>query len=528
MVKSSAPAAGSAVHWPAVYAAIAVGLAVVLGLGGLLAWSVWLAPEGPAPEPVAQAAPQADVPASDIDLPFDEPEPRPAPRVVVAAPAPPPVPPPPEPEPVSPSAEEAAPAPVPAAEPAPVSVPAPVVRKAPPVVLRPAVKRSLRGLGGLDRRTEEGLLEELERMPELRFDSTPGTAARVRTEAHAAHKKGGKRELIHPAVAVLKSRADLRGLPVLEGSACLTGPAEAKVLETASRTLRRSRGRVFFRAGEGHEYWRMEPPDHFSSAVRKSARAKDEGGSRALVQLLQADNETVRLALVEGLSGRKGGAASKALAERAVFDLSPGVRAAAVKALEGRPREEARPTFLAALRYPWPPAAAHAAEALVALDDHGAAGDLKRLLRLADPDQPSLNPAGEAVVREVVRVNHLSNCMMCHAPSFERSDRVRGLVPEPGKPLREVYYEAMRGDFVRADVTYLRQDFSVMHRLEGAVIWPQWQRYDYLVRARVATPAEAAALRAAGAREAGGPYREAVLFALRYLEAPRPKAGPRK
>ena len=75
--------------------------------------------------------------------------------------------------------------------------------------------------------------------------------------------------------------------------------------------------------------------------------------------------------------------------QRAVFDLSPDVREAAVKALRARRNSEYRPVLLGALRYPWAPAADHAAEALVALEDRGAAGQLVRLLDEPDPALPT-------------------------------------------------------------------------------------------------------------------------------------------
>src|SRR5262249_24106573 len=97
-------------------------------------------------------------------------------------------------------------------------------------------------------------------------------------------------------------------------------------------------------------------------------------------------------------------------------------------------------------------------------------------------------------VREVVRVNHLHNCLMCHAPATTANDPVRGLVPDPTQPLpppnSTPYYEGRNGIFVRADVTYLRQDFSVPQPVDHAAIWPVHQRFDYVVRYRYPTDEE--------------------------------------
>jgi hypothetical protein len=127
----------------------------------------------------------------------------------------------------------------------------------------------------------------------------------------------------------------------------------------------------------------------------------------------------------------------------------------------------------------------------------------------------------------VVRINHLGNCLMCHAPSLDRTDLVRGAVPTPGRPLpapatTPQYYETGSA-FVRADVTYLQQDFSVVQTVEHPNNWPTNQRYDYLVRTR---PAIAADRERYAQREPSKPteYQESVMFALRELTGRDP--GP--
>jgi hypothetical protein len=247
--------------------------------------------------------------------------------------------------------------------------------------------------------------------------------------------------------------------------------------------------------------------------------------------MLQAEDPSIRWQLVKVMESVPGPEASTVLARRATFDLAADVREAAVKALEGRPRKEYRPQLLAALRYPWPPAADHAAEALVALGDREAVPALRELLDQPDPRAPFRGRDGKWVVSEVVRINHLGNCLLCHAPSTSPRDPVRGFVPSRDRPLPQAYYAGRSGgDFVRADVTYLRQDFSVSEPVKDHGPWPAVQRFDYLVRTRELTPVERAALPAAaadaGAARQGAadravpctyPQREAVLFALRHL-----------
>src|SRR5262249_4055473 len=126
--------------------------------------------------------------------------------------------------------------------------------------------------------------------------------------------------------------------------------------------------------------------------------------------------------------------ASAALAQRAMVDLSPEVREEAVKALMKRPAEDVRDLLVAGLRYPWAPVADHAAEALVALGDKEAVPLLIQMLKEPDPRAPFFVSEGEArtpVVHEVVRINHLKNCVLCHSPSFAQTDLVRGAIPVP-------------------------------------------------------------------------------------------------
>jgi hypothetical protein len=119
-------------------------------------------------------------------------------------------------------------------------------------------------------------------------------------------------------------------------------------------------------------------------------------------------------------------------------------------------------------------------------------------------------------------VNHLKNCLLCHAPSQATTDLVRGAVPDPTQPLppsfTPAYYSGNGGIFVRADVTYLRQDFSVVQPVENTKQWPSHQRFDYLVRKRPLSVERAEGLRRKH-REEGlrSRQREALLFVLREL-----------
>jgi hypothetical protein len=83
-----------------------------------------------------------------------------------------------------------------------------------------------------------------------------------------------------------------------------------------------------------------------------------------------------------------------------------------------------------------------------------------------------------------------------------------------------LYYAERSGLFVRADITFIRQDFSVVQPVANPVKWPGQQRFDYLIRTRNATPTEVKLLKGLekeGKLTAGYPQRDAVLFALREV-----------
>ena len=244
----------------------------------------------------------------------------------------------------------------------------------------------------------------------------------------------------------------------------------------------------------------------------------------ALLQLLQAENKPIRLVLVELLAKIDHKRATHALAVRALVDLSAEVRQTALQALSDRPTADYRDFLLAGLRYPWLPIQQHAAEALVAL---GQKDVVPQLIQLLDetPGTLPFTVSGQKkemiMVRELVRVNHLANCVLCHSPSFDRNDLVRGAVPTPGQPLpapvtTPQYYER-GGVFVRADITYLRQDFSVVQTVANPGKWPAYQRYDYLTRMRPLSKEEIKLADQIKKDLSMNQLREPVLFALREL-----------
>lgn len=227
-----------------------------------------------------------------------------------------------------------------------------------------------------------------------------------------------------------------------------------------------------------------------------------------LMQMLQPECRPIRQALVEQLQRIEGARATEALAKVAVFDLSGEVRADAIVALASRPADQYRSVLLAAFRHPWPAAADHAAEALVALRDEGAVPGLRELAEEIDPADTQTPK-----VRELVRLSHLKNCASCHIESKAAEEPLRGVVPTPGQPLPPLLeaYQGSNGPFVRADVTFLRQDFSTALPVAKADPWPSSQRFDFFVRTRQLLPGEQREAAAAS------PQRESARFALQWL-----------
>jgi hypothetical protein len=246
------------------------------------------------------------------------------------------------------------------------------------------------------------------------------------------------------------------------------------------------------------------------------------------MQMLAPEAPAVRLGLAKYLSGVAHADATKALARLAIFSGEDDVRQAALDALKVRRERDYTAILLQGLRYPLPAVAKRAGEALVKLERTDLLGQLVDLLDAADPRAPvtqKVKGKQPQVVRELVRINHHRNCLLCHAPAGTAagSGVFTAAVPMPDGPLMPPsggYGSAPPDVHVRLDVTYLRQDFSVMQSVADAQPWPEMQRFDFFVRTRTLSDEEAAAFRAKLGQRAPGvvtPYQRAVLFALREL-----------
>src|SRR5262249_37904677 len=118
---------------------------------------------------------------------------------------------------------------------------------------------------------------------------------------------------------------------------------------------------------------------------------------------------------------------TQALARLAVFSTDAYFRARAIEALTVRHERDATTVLVAGLSYPWPAIAENAAHAIVKLNRKDLIPQLQAVLKAPDPRAPKAEMiAGrqETVAHELVRVNHLRNCLLCHAPIQ------RGMMPE--------------------------------------------------------------------------------------------------
>lgn len=309
----------------------------------------------------------------------------------------------------------------------------------------------------------------------------------------------------------LVGRDDLEGLPLAMGDECRLDAPKSAHLQKVSMMFR-----IFRRLPPSSQVniskGILRSGVSYSPDKRLNWSERDIPG---LMQIVTAEKTPMRLDLVHILSGFSCRESSIALAKLATFDVSADVREQAVEALDGRPREDFRGESLAALRYVWPPAADNAAQTLVTLDDRDAYDHLADVARQGDPRAPYQTDDHQWAAHELVRVNHMRNCLLCHAPAVATTARVTAAVPSPYDPLPVQYYEGS-GYSVRADVTYLRQDFSIVHPVADHGPWPAEQRYDYFVRERKLSEQEAAELSQRFSNELY-PQRAAVLFAMRML-----------
>ena len=112
--------------------------------------------------------------------------------------------------------------------------------------------------------------------------------------------------------------------------------------------------------------------------------------------------------------------------------------------------------------------------------------------------------------------------MMCHAAGRDvqsNNDVLTASMPAAGLPgSGGGYYGSLADLLVRADVTYLRQDFSMMLAVNDSRPLPETQRFDFVVRTRTLEDDELQPYKDKFDKPKElPPHRQAALAALRQL-----------
>jgi hypothetical protein len=396
------------------------------------------------------------------------------------------------------------------------------------------------------------LNEDLAKVPEISFGEpiakTLSSDKAMKETVHAIAKINhlNQQKADGFMEAMIAHRFDLRGLPVLMGDDCRTREEQAKVFKVVVNALRQTLAGVNRGLTEdaGEQFW-ADMPELKTFAARgsgKDPKAIVKAGLTdpaarawiaALMQILMPESESFRIGLAKHLATIPHVDATKALAKLAIYAPEDAVRAAAVEGLKLRREKDYTDLLLQGLGYPLPAVSKRAAEAIVKLDRQDLLVSLVAVLEQPDPRLPVKQKVDDKevlVVRELVRVNHHRNCVLCHAPGNTENTPDGALkvsVPLPTEPLPTPAQGGYQNTqpptpdlVVRIDMTYLRQDFSVMMPVKDAHPWPDMQRFDFLVRTRVVTPQEAEAYDVCcDIAEPGrlSPYHRSALFALREL-----------
>ena len=303
-------------------------------------------------------------------------------------------------------------------------------------------------------------------------------------------------------LTLMDTRKEVRGLPFAMGGACRIGQGPATLFQAAVEAARHGMDQDAFPRSSMQQHQDESTP--FWAVYNAETQNQDtDAGVAALTQILGPERGTLRASMVQHLAASSRPTAIRTIAKAAIFDASSDARLAAIKALKDRPeaKEQYTDILMHGLRYPMAIVAKRSAQAIIALDRKDLMPQVAAFLGETAPGDPQVVD-GKECVREVVRINHHRNCLLCHPPASQQAlpNEVPGVMPIPGTPFpsspSEAYGNAQSfGDpMVRADTTYLRQDFSARMPVANASPWPEMQRFDFLVRTRVVEGKELAAL----------------------------------
>lgn len=341
--------------------------------------------------------------------------------------------------------------------------------------------------------------------------------------------------------ALASHRSDMRGMPFTLGNACRLAGDRAQHFQAELSRLRVA----------------MSNPAAMASQLpNPTAQPEGEAAIKAriaaLIQVVEPESPELVRQMVKYLAAISHVDATRILAKLAICAEDDQVRNDAVAALAVRRDKDFSDILRNGLEYPWPAVAQRTTEAIVKLKHMDLAPELAAMLDRPDPRAPQIeekNGKQVTVVQELVRINHLRNCLLCHSPArpgavpsardgtlVENLGRggpdmvaMGGLtapVPLPNQPVPTPTPHGGYGHFtipdtqLAFDMTYLRQDFSVKMRVANAQPWPEMQRFDFLVRTRELSEQDAQAyrdlFRPAKAGELS-PYQQAAVTALRQL-----------
>jgi hypothetical protein len=336
---------------------------------------------------------------------------------------------------------------------------------------------------------------DLLRVPEVVVALIPANPQQARGQINALVQRIRAADQMEPEGFIKKLPKDdpkLQGLPFLMGGACRMDATMSSVFSTAVGLTHDA-----IQAEDSAIFPKVNALDRFS---QQWAGQDSAPGVAALTQIYGPEKQHRREDLAQHLRKINHPAATKALARAAVFDFDDKVRLAAMDGLKSRSKKDYTEVLLTALRHPWPAAAHNAARAITRLNRQDLVPQLVAFLAERSPHEPfqqDVNGESKLVVREMVKVNHHRNCLLCHppAPAGQVAGGIFGVVPTPGEsftpPDSGGAYGGSPGDaMVRADVTYLRQDFSILASVPNSHPWPEKQRFDFLVRTRVLTAEE--------------------------------------
>jgi hypothetical protein len=347
---------------------------------------------------------------------------------------------------------------------------------------------------------------------------------------------------------LLRTRPDLDGLPFIMGDTCRQSKTRSlaflKGVNLVVNSSLEEKGNLPHHddATAAKEFWsrydtQMTPPHEPPTQQEGDAVENNRERMAALMQMLAPKPATFRQQLVRRMADLEHADMSPSLARLAIFSFDSRLRDAATAGLKKRPAKEYTDILLTGLRHPWPAVVEEASKVIVQLERKDLVPQLVAILDELDPRAPfERDVAGEkqTVVRELVRINHHRNCLLCHPPGNTPDVRISkfgrpmeiaaGAVPSPGQPFPSTpsgYDPNASPDIlVRADITYLRQDFSRLEKVADAAPWPEMQRFDYLVRTRKVSAAEAAAYQDWLTQQGPAyvpPHHQAVHAALRAL-----------